>query len=402
MGWEESIPQVQSGIYLSRNLAPDDVRGALPDGRWPVSPEEWRERAREAAAPGPWGYLEGGAGGEDTVRANREAFARWRLVPRVLQGAAERDLSVELLGRRLPAPFLLAPVGGQDAIRADGDLASARAAASCGIPFVVSTVSPLAMERVAAEMGSAPRWFQLYPGRNAAITASMVERAQASGYEALVVTVDTPILGWRERDLVHAYLPFLEGKGLGNYFSDPVFRSLLAAPPEDDPEAAIRAFLAVFPNPGLGWQDIDAVRRRWRGPLWIKGITHPGDARAAVDHGADGLIVSNHGGRQVDGAIASLDALPAVVDAAGGRVPLLMDGGVRRGADVVKALALGARAVLIGRLYQYGLAVAGEAGVRRVVTNLAADVDVTLALCGRRRAADVDRSLVAPVEGRLA
>lgn len=391
MAWENGIPGVQSAIYL------DGMRdGGGPSAGWPVSPDEWRERARASLAEGPWGYLEGGAGGEETMRANREAFARRRLRPRVLRGVEGRDLSVVVHGRRLPVPVLLGPVGVQGVMHPDGEAPAARAAAACGVPFVLSTVSSLPLEAVAEAMGASPRWFQLYQGRNRDVTASMLRRAAAAGYEALVVTVDTVMLGWRERDLRHAYLPFLRAKGLANYFTDPAFRALLARSPEEDPEAAVRTWLGVYVNPGLGWEDIDFVRRLWQGPLWLKGITHPDDARLALEHGVDGIIVSNHGGRQVDGAVAALDALAPVADAVGGRAEILFDSGIRRGADVLKALALGARAVLIGRLYQYGLAVGGEQGVRRVLDHLAADLDVTLGLCGLVRAADAGAGLVEP------
>lgn len=385
-----------TGSYDPAREAPESVAGRLPMGNWPVSPNDWREAARQVLAPGPWGYLEGGAGGEETLRANREAFRRWVLRPRVLRGVADRDLSVQILGRRVPVPFLLAPVGIQEVAHADAELASARAAAARGIPFIASTFGSVPMEQLAAAIGDAPRWFQLYAGKSQEISASLVARAQEAGFEALVVTVDTVLLGWRERDLGQSFVPFTGGRGMANHLSDPAFRGMLRRPPEEDLDAAMRAFDVLFANPSLAWPDLAAIRRQWRGPLWIKGVTHPDDARAAADHGVDGVIVSTHGGRQVDGAIAALDALPAVVEAVGDRMPVLMDSGIRRGADVLKAAALGARAVLLGRLYQYGLAVGGEAGVGRVLDNLTADVDVTLALCGRRRMADVDRTLVTP------
>jgi lactate 2-monooxygenase len=383
--------------YDPTRQAPESLVGRLPMGAWPVSPDDWREAARARLEPGPWGYLEGGAGGEETLRANRAAFGRWALRPRILRDVAERDLSVEVLGRRLPVPFLLAPVGIQSVMHPDADEASARAAAARRIPFVASTFASLPMERLAAAMGDAPRWFQLYAGRNREITASMVERAQAANFEALVVTVDTVLLGWRERDLGHSFVPFTGMRGMANHLSDPVFLALLARPAAEDPEAAMRTFDSLFANPSLSWPDIDAIRALWRGPLWLKGVTHPDDARMAADHGVDGVIVSTHGGRQVDGAIAALDALPAVVEAVGDRMAVLMDSGIRRGADVLKAMALGAQAVLIGRLYQYGLAAGGEAGVGRVLDNLAADLDVTLALCGRRDLVALDRSLLARI-----
>jgi isopentenyl diphosphate isomerase/L-lactate dehydrogenase-like FMN-dependent dehydrogenase len=351
----------------------------------PVPLELLEQKAKEILSPRAYDYVAGGAGGEDTMRANREAFYRWRLVPRMLRDVAKRDLSVELLNARLPAPILLGPVGVQEIVHKDSDVASARAAASLGLPFVLSTMSSRTIEGVAQQAGTfadSPRWFQLYWGRNPELTASMVQRAERAGYSALVVTLDTHSLGWRERDLHHGYLPFMVGQGLANYFSDPVFRGLLAQPPEQNPMAAIQLWGNLFSNPALTWKDIGFLRQHTRVPILLKGILHANDAARALDAGVDGLIVSNHGGRQVDGGMGALDALPGVVREVKGRVPVLFDSGIRRGADVFKALALGARAVLLGRPYLWGLAVAGEAGVREVLLNLVADLDLTMALSG--------------------
>jgi lactate 2-monooxygenase len=351
----------------------------------PVPLELLEQKAKEILAPRAYDYVAGGAGGEDTMRANREAFYDWRIVPRMLRDVAKRDLSVELLGARLPAPVLLGPVGVQEIIHADADVASARAAASLGLPFVLSTMSSRTIEEVAqsaVKVAESPRWFQLYWGKNPELTASMVQRAERAGYSALVVTLDTHSLGWRERDLHHGYLPFILGQGLANYFSDPVFRGLLAQPPEQNPAAAIQLWGSLFSNPALTWKDIGFLRQHTRVPIILKGILHSSDAARALDAGVDALIVSNHGGRQVDGGIGALDALPGVVREVNGRVPVLFDSGIRRGTDVFKALALGARAILVGRLYMWGLAVAGEQGVRDVLLNLVADLDLTLALSG--------------------
>jgi lactate 2-monooxygenase len=263
------------------------------------------------------------------------------------------------------------------------------------VPFALSTVSSRSMEEVAQAAGNAPRWFQLYWGKNPDLTASMLQRAERAGYTALVVTLDTSMLAWRERDLQHAYLPFLLGQGLANYFSDPVFRGLLPQPPEQNPAAAIQLWGSLFSNTTLTWSDIPFLRKHTRMPIILKGILHAEDAARALDAGADALIVSNHGGRQVDGAIAALDALPAVMREVKGRVPVLFDSGIRRGADVFKALALGAKAVLLGRLYMYGLAVAGEQGVREVLLNLLADFDLTLALSGYSSCAELDATALA-------
>jgi lactate 2-monooxygenase len=361
----------------------------------PVPLELLEQKAKEILSTRAYDYVAGGAGGEDTMRANRAALYRWRIVPRVLRDVSKRDLSVELLGARLPAPVLLGPVGVQEIVHSDADVASARAAASLGLPFVLSTMSSRTIEEVvqsAATVAESPRWFQLYWGKNPELTASMVQRAERAGYSALVVTLDTHSLGWRERDLHHGYLPFMRGQGLANYFSDPVFRGLLPQPPEQNPMAAIQLWGGLFSNPELTWKDIGFLRKHTRVPIILKGILHSNDAARALDAGVDAIIVSNHGGRQVDGGVGALDALPDVLREVHGRVPVLFDSGIRRGADVLKALALGARAVLLGRLYVWGLAVAGEEGVRDVLLNLVADLDLTMALSGYTSCRELDAS----------
>jgi isopentenyl diphosphate isomerase/L-lactate dehydrogenase-like FMN-dependent dehydrogenase len=348
----------------------------------PVSVEELALQAKAAMKPEAFDYVAGAAGAEDTMRANREALQRWQIVPRHLRDVSQRDLSVTVLGQRLPAPVLLAPVGVQSIIHAEADLAVARAARSLGLTMILSTLSSRPMEAVAAALGETPRWFQLYWPRSNDLTVSLLSRAERAGYSVLVVTLDTCMLGWRERDIQRAYLPFLQGEGIANYLTDPVFRAALPVPPEKDPVPAIRYFLQVVSNPALTWNDLAFLRKNTRLPIVLKGILDPGDARKAVDHGIDGIIVSNHGGRQVDGAIGALDALPGVVQAVGNQTTILFDSGIRRGADIVKAVALGARCVLLGRPYLYGLAVGGEQGVRDVLQNLLADLDLTLGLAG--------------------
>ncbi len=347
----------------------------------PVSPDALEDMARKELKAEAFDYLAGGAGSEDSVRANREAFRRWRIVPRFLRDVSQRDLSVELLGSRLPAPVLLAPIGVQRIWHKDGELAVARAR-TLGVPMILSTVSSYSIEEVAAELGETPRWFQLYWPNHPELAASFLQRAERAGYQAIVVTLDTFFLSWRERDVQNAYLPFLHGEGLANYLSDPVFESMVGGKPQRHLVKAVETFGQVFSNPSLTWADLPFLRRHTRLPILLKGILHVDDARKAVDHGMDGVIVSNHGGRQLDGALAALDALPAVVEAIAGRVPVLFDSGIRRGADVFKALALGAKAILLGRPYCYGLAINGEDGVRDVLRNLLADFDLTLGLAG--------------------
>ena len=363
--------QRQSEVYLS------GLSGQRP--ALPVAPARLEQAANAAMTREASGYLDGMPG---TMQSNEQAFQRWRIVPRMLRDIAQRDLSVELFGARYPAPLLLAPVGVQSIIHADGELGSARAAASLGLPFIASTASHASLEQVAHAMGAAPRWFQLYWSKDPAFNASVVARAERAGYSAIVVTLDTFLLAWRPRDIENAYLPFLLGQGLGNYFTDPAFRAALPKPPEDDPQAAILHWMQMFGNPSLTWNDLRVLRDQTRLPILLKGILHPDDARRALDAGMDGVIVSNHGGRQVEGAIASLDALPAITEAVQGRVPILLDSGIRCAADVLKAVALGARAVLLGRLYMWGLALGGEAGVREVLNNMLADLDLTLGLSG--------------------
>jgi lactate 2-monooxygenase len=392
-------PAIPTGPERELQIYTQGLGGGKPPV--PVPLELLEQKAKEILSPRAFDYVAGGAGGEDTMRANREAFYRWRIVPRMLRDVAKRDLTVELFGARLPAPILLGPVGVQEIVHKDADLASARAAASLGLPFVLSTMSSWTIEEVAQAAGKvagSPRWFQLYWGRNPELTASMVERAERAGYSALVVTLDTHSLGWRERDLYHAYLPFILGLGVANYFSDPVFRGLLAQPPEQNPMAAIQLWASLFSNPALTWKDLGFLRQHTRVPIILKGILHANDAALALDAGVDAVIVSNHGGRQVDGGIGALDALPAVVREVNGRVPVLFDSGIRRGADVFKALALGARAVLLGRPYLWGLAVAGEEGVRNVLLNLVADLDLTMALSGYTCGRELEASALCRID----
>src|SRR3954447_13561223 len=353
-------------------------------GEAPPFPGRWRELEAAGSAamtPEAADYVAGGAGAEDTVRANREAFDRWRIVPRMLREVGTRDLATAVLDTRLPAPVLLGPVGVQQIIHPDAEGATARAAGSLGVPYVHSTAASTSIEDAAAANGAGPRWFQLYFPRHRDLAASFVGRAEAAGYEAVVVTLDTLMLGWRPRDLGRAYLPFLRGIGLANYTSDPVFSGRLEA---DSLETTVAAWIETFANPDLSWSDIAWLRSETELPLLVKGVNTAEDARRALDAGVDGVIVSNHGGRQVDGAIAALDALPDVAGAVPPEVPVLFDSGIRTGADAVKALALGASAVLIARPAMWGLALGGEDGVRHVLRTFLGELDNTLAMAGYR------------------
>jgi lactate 2-monooxygenase len=369
-------------------------------GEAPPYPMRWREleaAALEALPAESADYLAGGAGGEETVRANREAFDRWRIVPRMLRGVATRDLSTDVLGTRMPAPVLVGPVGVQRILHEDAEVATAAAAGSVGVPYVHSTAASTSIEEAAAANGDGPRWFQLYYPTDREMAASFVSRAAAAGYTAVVITLDTLVLGWRPRDLQHAYLPFLQGIGLANYTSDPVFRSRLGAHVDADAvEPTVARWIEVFANPDLSWEDIVWLRERTDLPVLLKGICAADDARHAAEAGVGGLIVSNHGGRQVDGAIAALDALPDVCAAVPPKLPVLFDSGIRTGADAVKALALGASAVLLGRPAMWGLALGGEAGVRHVLRGFLAELDNALAMAGYRSPRELSPQSLAP------
>jgi lactate 2-monooxygenase len=365
---------------LQYEIYSSGTRAALP-----ITPDALEHAARGAMTAAAWEYVDGGASTGRTMHANLAAFQRWRLVPRMLRQVVDRDLSVELFGRRLAAPLLTAPVGALGLVHGEPELCAVRAAASVGVGFVLTSMAHHPMEDVAAAAPDGVRWFQLYWPANDAVAESLVRRAEASGYGAIVVTVDTPTLGWRPRDLALAHLPFLAGIGIANHLSDPAFRSMLAEPPESSPDAlreAVRLCIGMFSRPALSWDDFAKLREWTRLPVLVKGVCHPDDARAAVDAGLDGIVVSNHGGRQVDGARAALDCLVEIAAAVGDRTVLLFDSGIRCGADVLIALALGARAVLLGRPWVHGLAVGGQDGVIHVLRHLLADIELTMVLAG--------------------
>ncbi|MCB0864640.1 MAG: alpha-hydroxy-acid oxidizing protein [Solirubrobacterales bacterium] len=366
-------------------------------GQRPSLPIAWDDLARRAADSmdeRAAGYVFGSAGTEDTARENAEAFRRLRIVPRMLRDVSARDLSTTLLGLDLIAPVGLAPIGVQNIVHPDGELAAARGAAAVGVPMCAGTVAAHTMEEIAAELGDAPRMFQLYWPNDPELAESFLQRAEAAGYGAIVVTIDNAFPGWKPRDLQNAYLPFLDGEGLANFFADPVFRDSLDVPPEEDAGAAVGRFVGVFGNPALTWNDLDWLRAETSLPIVLKGVLHPDDAREARERGVDGIAVSNHGGRQVDGAIAAVDALPAIADAVGDELAILFDSGIRSGADAVKALALGADAVLLGRPYLWGMALEGAEGVEKVLRHLLAELDLTMALSGCTKPAELETGML--------
>jgi lactate 2-monooxygenase len=381
-------------VSFSGSLIQNAIYIAQQPPEWPMTFADWEAAAEAKLDPGAFGYIAGGAGAEATMRANLDAFTRWRLRPRMLAGNVTRDISVEVLGLRSPAPFLLAPVGVLSIAHEEAEVGVAQASASSGVPMVLSSAATHTIEQVAET--NCPRWFQLYWVNDRDVCESFVGRAEAAGYGAIVVTLDTQTLGWRPRDLRNSYLPFIRGEGCGQFFSDPVFRAKLDKSPEEDGLAAAAMMLATFPNLGLTWDDLDWLRAQTTLPILVKGVLTADDAHAALEHGVDGIVVSNHGGRQVDGAVAALDALVEVRDALPDAV-VLMDGGIRTAADVLKAVALGADAVLLGRPYAYALAVGGRRGVEELVQNLMAEIELTLALLGAHSVSELDRSWLAPV-----
>lgn len=365
---------------LQTQIYQDGLRGVLPD--YPVDFATLEKRAENALSPSLLNYVQGGCGDEHTQRLNARAFHHWGVVPRMLVDCTSRDLSIDLFGMTLPSPIFMAPIGVNGEITQDqrGDIAAAEASAMTGVPFCASTLSNSPLEKVANATGSVPAFFQLYTPKNPDLAESLIRRAEAAGYKALVITLDTWVTGWRPRDLNAANFPQLRGKVLENYFSDPVFRAMLARPPQEDIAAAVQAWATTF-GKVLTWSDIEWFRSITRLPIILKGICHPDDARRAVDHGVDAIYCSNHGGRQANGGIAAIDMLPGVVKAAGG-MPTLFDSGVRSGSDVIKALALGAKAVGIGRPYAYGLAIGGAKGAAHVLRSILAEADLLMAVNG--------------------
>ena len=357
--------------------------------------DEMRRLAKRALPRPVFDFADGAAEDETTLRRNEAAFDDIRLLPRPMNGAGQRDLSIELLGQRLRLPVIVGPTGLAGLFWPDGERAAARAAAAAGTAYCLSHGSVCTIEEL-AQCGAAPRWMQVFIFSDRGFTRELTERAAASGYDALVLTIDNQLLGNRERDLRNGFsipprfgaaalaeMAFKTGwlwrmrRHLGRITFGNYMR-----PGETTELKALASRMAALLDPSMTWQDVDELRRIWRGPLILKGVLHPAEAREALAHGADALVVSNHGGRQLDGAPGTIEALPAIVEAVEGRIPVLLDGGIRRGSDVVKALALGARACLIGRPQLWGLAVAGEAGVAQVLEIYRREIDRVLGLCG--------------------
>lgn len=379
-------------------------------------------------SPRAFAYIAGGAGVESTMRSNRDDIERIKIVPRMLRNVEERDTSIDLFGKKLSSPFLLAPLGVLELVHPEADIAVAKAAAQLGVPFIFSNQASYPMETVAGVMQDSPHWFQLYWSKSNDLVASFLQRAERCKCSAIVVTLDTTLLGWRPRDLDLGYLPFLEGKGIAQYTSDPVFEKMLDEPEPAEqlsqkinlqsiqaliamvnkypgngfvsklrsgkPVKAVRKFVATYSNSRTTWDDLKFLREQTKLPILLKGILHPDDALRALDFGMNGVYVSNHGGRQVDGSISAISALPEIVRVINGKVPVLMDSGIRCGADAFKALALGATAVCIGRPYAFGLAIAGQQGVHEVLMNFKADLELTMGLAGCKNISEINLEAV--------
>jgi len=377
----QPLESYQDEIYLT------GLTGTVPE--FPADLGGLEEAARAVMTPRAHDYVAGAAGSGDTARENLQAFRRWRIVPRMLTDVSTPSYATSVLGTELTVPFLLAPIGVLKIAHPDGEAAVARAAAAQQVPMILSTAASTSIEDVAEANGDGQRWYQLYWPKDRAVGASLLGRAQAAGFSVLVVTLDTRTLAWRPRDLNNGYLPFLQGVGVQNYLSDPAFRAGLAGPVDDDLGPAILRWTQIFGDTSITWDDLPFLRQHWNGPIVLKGIMTAADALRAAKAGVDGLVVSNHGGRQVDGALGALDALPVIAEAVGSRLTVLFDSGIRGGADMLKALALGAQAVLLGRPYVYGLGLGGEAGVRHVLRALRTEFELTMRLTGLSRLSEL-------------
>ncbi|KAI9744707.1 MAG: hypothetical protein M1818_001632 [Claussenomyces sp. TS43310] len=373
--------------------------------RYPLvttNPNKLEEQARSKLLPTSYSYLAGGAGEGATMDANRLAFRQWKMIPRQLRPTAKRDISAELFGHKYSSPILMAPVGVQSIFHEDKETGLAEVCGEIGVPYILSTASTSSIEEVAAA-SKGDLWFQLYWPISNDITQSLLRRAKATGYKVLVVTLDTWSLAWRPSDLDNAYVPFIKGIGNQIGFTDPVFRKNFAdkhgGTPEDKLLEASQQWTSdAFPGVSHSWEDIKLLRETWDGPIVLKGIQHVDDAKLALEHGCQGIVVSNHGGRQLDGAIGSLEVLPEIAEAVGDKMTVLFDSGIRTGVDIIKALALGAKAVLVGRPAIYGLAVAGKAGAKQVLQGMLADLDQSMGLAGIKDINGCNRSMIRQVQ----
>ena len=415
-----------SALDHQRQTYIDGMSGKLP--LVPFDIQQLAKKAKEKISPEAFAYVAGGAGLEDTVRNNRSDFGKWKIIPRMLRDVSVRDTSIELFGKKISSPLLLSPVGVLDLAHKEADIGVAKAADETNISMIFSNQASAPMEATSKVMGNSSRWFQLYWSKSNDLVASLVQRAEACGCSAIVITLDATMLGWRIQDLDLAYLPFLRAKGIAQYTSDPVFQRLIDEEEEEKnqnpvkinfdtisnlielmrnypggfwqnlrskrPLKAVRKFINIYSRPSLTWEDLPFLRAHTKLPVILKGILHPEDAKKAVDVGIDGIIVSNHGGRQVDGSISTIEALPDIVEAANGSIPVLMDGGVSGGADMFKAIALGAKAVCIGRPFVYGLALAGKQGVIEVINNFKADFELTMGLAGCRSVSEISKEML--------
>lgn len=342
-------------------------------------------------------YIARGAGVEATMKENLRAFDKWKIRPRVLRDVSNIDMSVSLFDQYKETPLLLAPIGVQRIVHPDGELVTAKVAGKRNIPYIVSSAASYSMEEIAQVLGNETRWFQLYCSLEDSVTESLAKRAEASGYSAIVITVDTPMLGVRKTDAINNYSPLTEGNGSGNYMSDPAFCKLLEKSPTEDPESAYKKQIEIIDRPSLHWDELQKIRSYTSLPILLKGILDPQDAQLALTYGIDGIIVSNHGGRQLDHCISSLDALSEICQVVNNRIPVLFDSGIRSGVDVFKALALGADAVLLGRPYIYGLAIDGEKGTQRVIEEILHELEVSMALAGVRTINEINSELLVKI-----
>jgi lactate 2-monooxygenase len=421
---QRAEPDPDALVSFQRN-----IYSSLRKPKYSTKPAQWESQARSTLPLPNFNYIHGSAGAETTCAANLSAFERFRLRPWMLAQTTRRDLSVELFGRRYKSPLLVSPIGVQEIAHHDGEEATARACASAEVTMIMSTAATRSIEQVAAANGEGHRWFQLYwPIPSASdVTASLLQRAKTNGFEVLVVTLDTFMMGWRPKDLDESYLPFIYGQGCQVGFSDPAFNRLFEKMQAEDTRSMTERLgdtWEILKRPGSitgaakilanattikksilftnlvasgtyrDWNDLHELRKLWDGPIVLKGIQTVEDAHRAIDYGMNGIFVSNHGGRQLDGAMASLDALAEIgadekVKSSG--LTLLFDSGIRTGSDVLKALALGAKAVGIGRPYVYGLAMGGEAGVKHVLDCILADTDNSMANLGKSNLAELSR-----------